>query len=242
LAITWKRARSYVHSPDPCYLAKLAVIADLHEQVLAADGRLALLYLDEVSLYRQPTLAPAYEVRGPHQPLARWSYQANTLTRVVATLDAQDGRVVSRRASHINVATLVAFYAQLRASYPQAERLYVVQDNWPLHAHPDVLMALEPQVAPWRPQPSRWWPQEPSRAARERWGDWQLPIQLVGLPTYASWTNPIEKLWRKLRQEVLHLHPWADRLVELRAAVDRFLDQFAPGSRDLLRYVGLSPG
>jgi hypothetical protein len=66
-----------------------------------------------------------------------------------------------------------------------------------------------------------------------------LPIQLAPLPTYASWTNPIEKLWRKLRQEVLHLHRLADRLEELRAAVRRFLDRFAHSSLELLCYVGL---
>ena len=62
------------------------------------------------------------------------------------------------------------------------------------------------------------------------------------LPTYASWCNPIEKLWRKLRQEVTHLHRWANDVPRLREEVERFLDQFASGSTDLLRYVGLSTG
>ncbi|HET8524033.1 MAG TPA: transposase, partial [Thermomicrobiales bacterium] len=66
-----------------------------------------------------------------------------------------------------------------------------------------------------------------------------LPIQLVPLPTYASWLNPIEKLWRWLRQEVGHLHPWADDLPALRDALDAFLARFAHGSPDLLRYTGL---
>jgi transposase len=66
-----------------------------------------------------------------------------------------------------------------------------------------------------------------------------LPIQIVPLPTYASWCNPIEKLWRKLRQELTHLHLWADDLAQLRAEIDRFLQQFAAGSPALLRYVGL---
>jgi hypothetical protein len=63
---------------------------------------------------------------------------------------------------------------------------------------------------------------------------------VVLLPTYASWCNPIEKLWRKLKQEVLHLHRLADDLTTLRALVKEFLLQFASGSSDLLRYVGLS--
>ena len=51
--------------------------------------------------------------------------------------------------------------------------------------------------------------------------------------------NPIEKLWRKLRQEVTLLHRWADDLTALRTQVDHFLEQFAHGSVALLRYVGL---
>ena len=67
-----------------------------------------------------------------------------------------------------------------------------------------------------------------------------MPIQLVPLPTYASWLNPIEKLWRWLRQDLGHRHPWADDLPALRAAIARFLTQFAEGSDDLRHYVGLS--
>jgi hypothetical protein len=50
----------------------------------------------------------------------------------------------------------------------------------------------------------------------------------------------MEKLWRTLRQEVTHLHRWAGAVPRLREEVERFLDQFATGSTDLLRYVGLS--
>jgi hypothetical protein len=56
---------------------------------------------------------------------------------------------------------------------------------------------------------------------------------------YASWTNPIEKLWRWLKQEVLHLHRLADQWPELQQRVDHLLVQFAHGSKALLRYVGL---
>ncbi len=46
------------------------------------------------------------------------------------------------------------------------------------------------------------WPEVPSGATAED----PLPIQVVGLPTQAPWLNPIEKLWRYLKQEVVHLH------------------------------------
>jgi hypothetical protein len=202
---------------------------------------LVLVYLDEVSYYRQPSLANAWEEFG-QQPLAQLSYQSNTATRVVATLDLVTGQVVHRQRCQIAIFDLVGFYRDdLRPTYAQAERIYAVQDNWPVHYHPNVLVALEEQE-----QLPRWpkhlppsWSEEPSNEAKRKWGNLKLPIQLIRLPTYASWLNPIEKLWRKLKQELLHLHRLADNLTELRDQVKRFLGQFAFGSLDLLRYVGL---
>ena len=59
------------------------------------------------------------------------------------------------------------------------------------------------------------------------------------LPTYAPWLNPIEKVWRWLRQDVLKLHRQADNWEALQTRVHGFLDQFATGSKRLLEYVGL---
>jgi transposase len=67
-----------------------------------------------------------------------------------------------------------------------------------------------------------------------------LPIQIVQLPTYASWYNPIEKLWRWLKQDLIHLHRYASDLDQLRTHIRTFLDAFATGSQELLHYVGLS--
>ena len=59
------------------------------------------------------------------------------------------------------------------------------------------------------------------------------------LPTYASWLNPIEKLWRWLRQDVLHDHDEAKTFKRLRQRVSDWLAQFAHRSLDLLYYVGI---
>jgi hypothetical protein len=243
LGISWKGGRSHLHSPDPAYVGKLLVVRSLVAEARRSAGAIVTLFLDEFTLLRQPSLAAAWEQRGARvQPLAEWSCHSNTSSRILAALNAVDGQVHARRRRRIDSAALVGLYGELCASYPQAERLYVVQDNWPQHFHPDVLVALEPQESPWPRYRARWWPSEPRAEAVRRWGQRQLPIQLVPLPTYASWTNPIEKLWRKLSQEVLHLHPFAERLAELYDTVERFLAQFTPGSdaaAALLRYVGL---
>lgn len=110
-----------------------------------------------------------------------------------------------------------------------------MQDNWPIHFHPDVIAALEAHRAPTPLPVPLCWPPEPISKARRL----NLPIQLVALPTYASWCNPIEKRWRWLKQEVIHLHGYAERWKELQGLVGSFLDQFAQRSDALLRYVGL---
>jgi transposase len=100
---------------------------------------------------------------------------------------------------------------QLARAYAAADLIDVIQDNWHIHPHPDVRAALKGY--PW--------------------------LQLVWLPTYAPWRNPIEKLWRWVRQDVLKMHRWVEDWLLVKQRVRKFLDQFAHGSPDLLRYVGL---
>jgi len=96
-------------------------------------------------------------------------------------------------------------------TYPQAERIYEVQDNGSIHGHSEASEAIEayPQIKP------------------------------VWLPTYAPLLNPIEKLWRWLQQEIFKLHRWAGDARGLRQRVSDFLNQSVEGSGALLRYVGL---
>jgi len=236
LGIHYKAARSYIHSPDPAYEEKLAWIQGKIQQAREEPKRYAVLFLDEFTYYRQPSEARAYEAKGKWQPLARRSYRTNNQWRVVATLDALTGRVVHLQGRHIGVGTLVQFYELVTEVYKGWEKIYLVQDNWPVHFHADVLAALEPQRWKWPVRVPSNWPREPSARARRL----NLPIQIVTLPTYASWANPIEKLWRWLKQEVLHLHPYAEEWLELQEQVGRFLSRFAEGSDALLRYVGLT--
>jgi transposase len=107
---------------------------------------------------------------------------------------------------------VIQFYTQLDHTYPGAELLYVIQDNWNIHTHPEVRAAL-------------------ARYHR---------IKPVWLPTYAPGLNPIEKLWRWLRQDVLKLHRWVENWPQVKQRVRDFLAQFAQGSQELLYYVGLA--
>ena len=237
LGLHYKRARDYLHSPDTNYTAKQNALARYLQQAREAPERYVFLYLDELTFYRQPTLANAYAQKGTATPLAQRSYHSNTSARVIAALNALTGQVTYLQRSRTTLQVLRRFYALLRETYPQAERLFVAQDNWPVHAHPDVLAVLEPQEYAWFPTLPPNWTTEP----RAAWPTDDLPIQLLFQPTYAPWTNPIEKLWRWLKQDHLHLHRLSDDWPALKQCVVDFLDGFAKPSPALLRYVGLLP-
>lgn len=237
LNLSYKRGRTYLHSPDPLYLEKVALIQQWYQQAVEQPTRYAFLYLDEMSFYRQPTVAAAFEACGTSQPLARLSYAANRHHRIVGALDALSGQVHSHSASKITLAVLSDFLAQLATAYADRETIFLVADNWPCHFHPDVLVHLSPQQWLCSPKLPHNWPTTPSLPAPAP----LLPIQFLNLPTYAPWLNPIEKLWRWVRQKLCHLHPYADHWPELIQHVNGFLLQFASPSPTLLRYVGLLP-
>jgi len=209
--LVYKRGRRYVHSPDPAYDQKLAAVARARRAVHATPTRRVFVYQDELTFYRHPTVAQAYTPRGSEQPLARQGLGHNTASRLAGCLNVQTGQLFVWQCSHFDRATLIRYYRALAEAYPTAERIYLAQDNWPVHFHPEVLAALR-----------------------------DSHITCLPLPTYAPWTNPIEKVWRKLYQEVLHLHPFGDRGDELRRTVNHWCQQFSAASPDLLRYVGLA--
>lgn len=64
LKIRYKRGRRYVHSPDPSYNEKLAQIQTIRESVAAEPKRFVMVYEDELTYYRRPTVAQGYAVKG----------------------------------------------------------------------------------------------------------------------------------------------------------------------------------
>ena len=199
-------------SPDPDYLMKEArLLACLREAAAAPDESVAL-FLDEMGYTRWPDPAPDWSPVAPAaRPLADRAGSKQQLWRVIGALNALTGQVDTRDNYIVGREQVSACYRQLDQRYADAQHVYLIQDNWSIHSHPDVLATLE-----------------------------TLPrLEPAWLPTYAPWLNPIEKLWRWLKQDVLKLHRLAADWHALRQRVTAFLEQFATGSLDLLRYVGL---
>lgn len=233
LQIHYKRGRLYLHSPDLAYDTKRDSIELKRLRVQYRPQREVFLYLDEFTYYRQPTLAYDYEVAGHVYPLARLSYGTNPYQRVIAALNAYTGQVTYRHGDKIGIEAMANFMDELRQTYPDATTIYIALDNNPLHFHPLVMSRLQPQVCAWKQVLPPTWPTDVTPGS--------LPIVLLPLPTYASWLNPIEKLWHWLKRDVLHLHRMASDWSVLKARVIAFLDQFLTPSDALLRYVGLLP-
>lgn len=209
--VVYKRGRRHVHSPDPAYAAKLATVAYVRERAVQDPARVVALYEDELTYYRQPTVGFGYALAGHDAPRAEQGAVYNLHRRIAACLDPRTGQVLSWQRERFGWRTLLRFYLEeVVPAYPQAQRIYLLQDNWPVHFHPQLVAGLVGS-----------------------------PIRLIRLPTYAPWTNPVEKLWRQLYAEVLHLHRFAIAWDELTQTVQAWLDQWTVPTTELLRYVGL---
>jgi transposase len=195
-------------SPDPDYRSKVRRLHRCLRDAARHPDTVVALFLDEFGYQRWPEVAPTWGGEAAVAPRAGNNQQWRTLgalNALTGQVNYLDGYIVGRQ-------QVSQFYSCLDRAYPTKVRLiYVIQDNWNIHTHPDVLTALEtyPRIKP------------------------------VWLPTYAPWLNPIEKLWRWLRQDILKMHRWVEDWPQVKQRVHDFLDQFAHGSAALLRYVGL---
>lgn len=211
-ALVYKRGRRYVHSPDLSYPTKAALLRCAAQQVQQDPTRFVLLYQDELTYYRCPSVAADYALRGSDAPRAEQGTGYNSARRIAACLNAHSGQLTWWQREAFDRHTFVRYLQAVQQAYPQAERLFLVLDNWPVHLTAEV-QALQQSS----------------------------PLTLLYLPTYAPWLNPIEKVWRKLKQEVLHLHRYSSRWKDLQQRVEDWLTPYAQPSPDLLRYVGLYP-
>jgi transposase len=208
LDLRLRSARVQQFSPDPEYASKVQELEMALWEAQRYPGTVVAVFLDQMGFARWPDPAPDWAAatpvadrQGSKQGLWRTMGALNALTGQVSYVD---GYIVGRE-------KVIDCYRRLAEAYPQAQRIYAIQDNWSIHKHPDVVEALQR------------WPQ----------------IEPVFLPTYAPWLNPIEKLWRWLKQDVLKMHRLAEDWRAVRDRVRQFLDQFALGSQRLLEYVGL---
>lgn len=208
--VAFRRTRDSITSPDPHYREKVALLVRVQEA--AQRGEVVLLYGDEHTFYRQPLAGQTWHAKGgggKGQPRCVRHTASNTKRRTIAALNAQTGQVTWHGCSKSRIKEIQHFLKKLRQTYPD-QRIVLVWDNWPVHLHEKVLACA-----------------------------WEQQIELMWLPTYAPWLNPIEKMWRWLKAQVLTVHRNSAAWTQLRQEVEAFLDRFQKPAPDLLRYCGL---
>ncbi|MEZ4887504.1 MAG: IS630 family transposase [Chitinophagales bacterium] len=230
--ISYQRARPYIHSPDREYKQKEAFLHQILQNRIPIQEE--VLFQDEFTFYAEASLAKDFAPIG-RQPLQRWAYK-NKDKRICATMNAFTGEVHAMIAPKIGIDAFVEFLQQLQEQYPKAQTIYMVVDNCPVHFHPDVQATLQEQIHDFELHlPSSWRNVQP----KEKFKQLDLNVQMVPLPTYASWLNPIEKLWKLLNQEVIHLHRIPNHFKELVGKVQEWFEQFENASDRLLSFCGL---
>lgn len=210
---SYKRGQPHLHSPDPDYEKKKEAVDEALTLTRANPEKCVLLYEDEASFYRQPTQASLYSPKGREQPHLPYACGSNTVMRVAGFLDAISGALHAWDASKITASKLAKCFKEILERYEKAETIYVVMDNWPVHFHSTILKVVE---------------QNPK-------------LNILKLPTYAPWLNPIEKVWRMTKQTVVHAHPMSGNFLQFKETVRQTLAKPTEDPSDLLRYVGLIP-
>jgi transposase len=143
-------------------------------------------------------------------PLSR---RPNTRTRLCALLEARTGAIHFAQRSKTGVAMLAAFFKKwIEQLPPNARTVYLVWDNWPVHYHKTILNVLATDAR----------------------------IQILPLPTYAPWLNPIEKLWRLIKHKTTHAHRLADRFDKLKANIESQIRWCQQNPSYVLQYTGLA--
>ena len=236
LKISYQRARAYVHSPDEFYEIKLTQIKEaLKEAVQSDNEEVVALFEDELTVSIHPTIARDWG-RQKDQPLAKRAIGSELTTRLVGAINPITGKVDVMQRSKVTVPSFVAFLDLLVKEYPNAKRIYLIIDNWPVHYHPSILACLEKQLFEhYFRTPKSWQNVQPEKKYIEK----NLPIQFVPLPTYASWLNPIEKYWKLLKQNFIHNHKLASNFKELKELILEKNKELNLDKDALLSYCGL---
>jgi DDE superfamily endonuclease len=212
LHVSYKRGRLAVHSPDLLYDLKLARIRAAYQQMQQDPTRVVLLYLDEHLVGRYPTVARCYSSTGAPGMRASQYAGYNSMLRIVGCLDAASGAVLAKRYGSVTVPNFLKFLQLVEQQYPDAEVIYLALDNWTVHVNERVLPALQAR---------------------------QSKIQLLFQPTYAPWTNPMEKGWLRFNEDVSHMHPHWAKWQPWRLRIDDWIAQVRPPSQAMLQATGV---
>ena len=189
--LVWRRPRPVLRPQDPRRASKLRALRQLLRQLPVDE---VAVFEDEVDINTNPKIGSMWMARGQQETVET---PGNNSKRYLAgSVNWRTGTLIVTEGEKRNADLFLAHLDELRRRFRLYRKIHVICDNACFHK-----AATSKKV----------------QAYLAKWGD---RIVLHYLPTYAPETNPIERLWWHLHEEVTRNHRCQDmeELLELTLA------------------------
>ena len=196
--LVWRRPRPVVHRPDPLRQAKLQALRRLLVNLPTNE---TAVFEDEVDINLNPEIGSMWMRRGQQAEVE--TPGDNQKRYLAGSMNWRTGRLLVTEGTKRDGALFVRHLEDLRQRLRRYRVIHVICDNARFH-----------QAAKCKRL----------QAYLQRWGH---RMRLHYLPTYAPETNPIERLWWHLHDEITRNH-CCRSLDELLALVFRWLENRNP--------------
>jgi hypothetical protein len=179
LGINLKRSALRQRSPDPAYYEKLKIIEDFKKEAIVHPDKMVIIPEDEASLHRIPSLARTYAEKGSCPPLQGQGVSDETRT-IFGAVNGLTGETFFMEALTGCDTNYIKFLEQIISLNP-GRKIGLITDNWGVHF---------------------------SHASKNFYEEHKECLCVLRLPTYAPFLNPEEKIWKDMRKNVTHNHPY----------------------------------
>lgn len=196
--MVWRRPRPVLERRDPNRSRKLRRVRELLKGLPPGD---VAFFQDEVDVSTNPKIGCMWMPKGKQ---AKVPTPGDNAKRYLAgSMDWRTGKLVATEGTRRNADLFLAHLDELRCRYRGYHTIHVICDN--AHFH------------------------RPERCGKvaEYLATWGHRVRLHYLPKYAPETNPIERVWWHLHDEVTRNHRCFD-IAELVKRVMRWLEERAP--------------
>lgn len=195
--LSWKKSKKALGKANPKKRAKfVAEFQDWFEQV--CQGRVRLIYIDEAHLHQDLTVGYRWSAVGEADWVVSHCPPRQNRLDWYGAYDFSNGQCLIWHQAGCDSLTTVAFLQHLAQQWPAApnQQTVIIWDG-----------------ATWH-----------STAAIVRQEAEALGFTLVQLPAYSPDLNPIEGLWKWMREELTHHHCYK-YLYQLERACFQFIDR-----------------
>lgn len=195
--LVYRRPRPVLGPKDPKRPYKLRTIRAVLRHLPAHE---IAVFQDEVDVNTHPKIGSMWMLRGQQAEVV--TPGTNTKRYLAGSLNWRTGELILTEGRKRNADLFLAHLDELRRRYRCYRVIHVICDNGSFH------------------KPDR------CRKVKEYLEKWGHRVKLHFLPTYAPETNPIERVWWHLHEEITRNH----RCKDIEALLDLVFDWLDAGS------------